>query len=501
MIKVTNIIVSPATLELKAGEWYYDLNAVALPLNSDVRSVRWSSKNPAIACVNTNTGYVYAKNPGTTKIYATAKDGSGVHGHCEVTVKSESTGIKTIKLCRVRKEMSMNDSAILKDSNGQEIRLKVGDIVPLLDGSKISYNNRMWYRILYNGMIMHVTADDNSFEECEANMPEAPTGTTIRVNTRGNSSLVVRNVPNDNDDIPDIGCFSDNSTITLVNNTPQNGKWYAVYGQLQNGNYSYGWCSGSYLEEYVRYGILTDNDNWRLRLSPDYGADSYKTVKRGELVEIIDEVIVNNEYWYRVIYDGSEGYVPKFDKLENKDNSNTDYENFILIDHWKALVGGNPPVVIDKASNICKEFIRNYEGFCSTVVHDEWGDYTIGYGHKITDADPTYTTISEEKALDIFNNDIAGREKDVLNLSFNRNTLWNQQEYDAFVSCVFNCGALNVGSIMDDIIDGVDPYDAFAKVSYIDGKFSLGIYRRRMDEADIFVKGDYTRENRDGPQG
>lgn len=87
MINVTNIIVSPATLKLIAGYGYYDLNAVALPLNADVRSVRWSSKNPAIACVNPNTGYVYAKNPGTTKIYATAKDGSGVHGYCEVTVK------------------------------------------------------------------------------------------------------------------------------------------------------------------------------------------------------------------------------------------------------------------------------------------------------------------------------------------------------------------------------------------------------------------------------
>ena len=49
---------------------------------------------------------------------------------------------------------------------------------------------------------------------------------------------------------------------------------------------------------------------------------------------------------------------------------------------------------------------------------------------------------------------------------------------------------------MDKIILGKDPYEAFSTIIYADGNKSLGLYRRRMDEADIFVKGTYTRTYR-----
>lgn len=46
---------------------------------------------------------------------------------------------------------------------------------------------------------------------------------------------------------------------------------------------------------------------------------------------------------------------------------------------------------------------------------------------------------------------------------------------------------------MDDIINGSDPYSAFSTIIYAGGKKSLGVYRRHMDEADIFVKSTYNR--------
>ena len=46
------------------------------------------------------------------------------------------------------------------------------------------------------------------------------------------------------------------------------------------------------------------------------------------------------------------------------------------------------------------------------------------------------------------------------------------------------------------------PYAAFSQASHdANHQFQLGLYRRRMDEADIFVNSEYTREDREAPQG
>ena len=66
------------------------------------------------------------------------------------------------------------------------------------------------------------------------------------------------------------------------------------------------------------------------------------------------------------------------------------------------------------------------------------------------------------------------------------------------MSLAYNAGVA-VADVMDEIISGGDPYVAFARVCHSNGEFSLGLYRRRMDEADIFVSGSYTREYRNAP--
>ena len=88
----------------------------------------------------------------------------------------------------------------------------------------------------------------------------------------------------------------------------------------------------------------------------------------------------------------------------------------------------------------------------------------------------------------------------VINYSNNRNVSWNQQQFDAFVSLAFNAGT-DVADVMDYIINGDDPYTAFTKISSSNGEFSKGVWRRRMDEADIFVHGTYIREERNLPLG
>lgn len=65
------------------------------PDNADNKILTWSSSNPVVASVNDN-GLVSGKKAGTTVITATATDGSGVVGKCNLTVKAKpikATGI------------------------------------------------------------------------------------------------------------------------------------------------------------------------------------------------------------------------------------------------------------------------------------------------------------------------------------------------------------------------------------------------------------------------
>ena len=86
MIYVNSISISPASLTLKKGDWYYRIRANVLPVNASATSVEWTSSDPAIASVGKSNGYIYANAPGTATIIATALDGSGKHASCRVVV-------------------------------------------------------------------------------------------------------------------------------------------------------------------------------------------------------------------------------------------------------------------------------------------------------------------------------------------------------------------------------------------------------------------------------
>jgi hypothetical protein len=57
------------------------------------KSILWSSSDTAVATVNSVTGVVTGKAPGTATITATAQDGSGVSASCEVTVYQPVTSV------------------------------------------------------------------------------------------------------------------------------------------------------------------------------------------------------------------------------------------------------------------------------------------------------------------------------------------------------------------------------------------------------------------------
>ena len=369
--------------------------------------------------------------------------------------------------------------------------LEVDDTVPLLSASTITSNNRVWYRILYDGMMMHVTADDDSFEEINVPKPSSPNGIDVYVNTGDGTPLRIRSVPNTDNDTTIIGRLADGAAVLVTNETPQNSIWYAVYGQLNDGTYSYGWCSGEFLGNRVEYGTLVDVNSLTVRSSAGTDYTNLGTIYRGETVEVLEKnCAVNSGYtWHEILYNGSLGYVVA--------GNNT--PNFTFYTQWVSLVSVQTTEVPVHVTEACINFIIDYEtsDFWPTVRDDGFGNPSIGYGHLVQEGEE-FGVITEEEARQLLVQDMEASERTVRNMSKNRNVIWNQQQFDALVSLAYNVG-IEVAYAMDEIIAGADPYDVFPQFSHEDGEFVLGLYRRRMDEADIFVHGTYVREERNPP--
>ncbi len=98
MICVNTLKVSPSSLTLKEGDWYYDATVEICPTNATCADVRWTSSNTNVATVNETTGYIHAVGKGTATIRATAQDGSGKSDTISVTV-IEDVKVTSIELC------------------------------------------------------------------------------------------------------------------------------------------------------------------------------------------------------------------------------------------------------------------------------------------------------------------------------------------------------------------------------------------------------------------
>ncbi len=84
-ILVRCITVSDETLSLAVGKSKY-ITAEVCPTDATNTCVVWTSANPDIATVNPTSGLISALSDGHTTITATAADGSGVIGSCQLTV-------------------------------------------------------------------------------------------------------------------------------------------------------------------------------------------------------------------------------------------------------------------------------------------------------------------------------------------------------------------------------------------------------------------------------
>ena len=85
-MSVYSVNVYPSGITIKTGKWYYGAYAIVNDSSNCNTGVKWYSNNTSVATVNALSGYIYAKNPGTTRIYAQSTVDSSKKDYITVTV-------------------------------------------------------------------------------------------------------------------------------------------------------------------------------------------------------------------------------------------------------------------------------------------------------------------------------------------------------------------------------------------------------------------------------
>ena len=169
-----------------------------------------------------------------------------------------------------------------------------------------------------------------------------------------------------------------------------------------------------------------------------------------------------------------------------------------------AASNDSPVVASRRASDKALDFRSQYEGYCPTIVYDVVNVATIGYGDALSPGEVFYNNQTQEEAYGNMVNLVNGVFTSELNTFTNYYGIaLRQQQFDALVSFSYNYGAygwryydfylrrLLEDSKNGDNIDTTQLKYAFGRLSYTGGYFYTGLYRSRMDEWEMFTKGDY----------
>ena len=144
-------------------------------------------------------------------------------------------------------------------------------------------------------------------------------------------------------------------------------------------------------------------------------------------------------------------------------------------------------------------FIADYENFYDKPYRGlDYQNETIGYGHVIRLGEH-FDSITKDEAKALLKKDLASFVSIVNGLISGLNL--SQNQFDALISFSYNCGvtALQTSTLLKDIKSGTEDEtirEDFCMFKFCNKKPSLGLWRRRMDEADIYLNADYTRTYR-----
>ena len=190
-------------------------------------------------------------------------------------------------------------------------------------------------------------------------------------------------------------------------------------------------------------------------------------------------------------------------------NSDTVSQNYTVYAHWSGSAVDNPnePGATDpdpcpeppelKTTEAGVQFIKDQEGFNEYPVWD-YGQYSIGYGSRCNPEDYP-NGITEEEADYLLRVMLADFEKVVDKLLEKSTVEHTQAQYDAIISFTYNLGQQWMNekyTIYQYFLYG--GYDELGFVNTIGswcragGSVLPGLARRRMDEANLYLSGDYT---------
>ncbi len=195
-------------------------------------------------------------------------------------------------------------------------------------------------------------------------------------------------------------------------------------------------------------------------------------------------------------------------------NSMTVSENYALYAHWSeepvdapneqgnsGLPADWPALPELKISEAGIQFIKDHEGFLEYPVWD-YSQYTVGYGTRYEPSKspiPISTPITEMEADYLLRYMLADFEE-VLEKHLKKGTVVHtQQQYDVLVSLTFNLGSQWLKSnytIYQYIFYGgyteMEFVNALGKWCNAGGSVVKGLAKRRMDEAHLYLNGEYT---------
>lgn len=158
--------------------------------------------------------------------------------------------------------------------------------------------------------------DNNIYVECNV-IVHSP----IYVSTANNSNLSIYATSSDTSNV--IGYFAHGTALALLNDTPQNTKWFRVGGASINGTYVSGWCNGEFLEEkktFIKYVTTTGSTYVRSYSSTSIDDNVVGEISCGMQVELIKENAAYNDgyHWHKIIYNDELAYIANFPERYEK---------------------------------------------------------------------------------------------------------------------------------------------------------------------------------------